>query len=55
MSDDRSNDKPPLQQLKDRLKQAVQELAETLEGLVRPQPELVPIPVRGGRPRSRRR
>lgn len=56
MSDDRSPKKQqPLEQLKDRLKEAVQELAETLEGLVNPQPELVPIPVRGNRGRPRRR
>lgn len=55
MSDDRSPKKQPLEQLKDRLKEAVQDLAETLEGLVRPQPELVPIPVRGNRARQRRR
>jgi hypothetical protein len=40
--------------LKDRVEELLQGILETLESLVSPQPELIPVPVRGRRRPYRR-
>lgn len=40
--------------LEERLRQFVEGVLEALDELVNPQPQLVPIPIRNGRPRRRR-
>jgi hypothetical protein len=44
----------PQKSLKERIEDLVQGLLESLDSLVAPQPELVPVPVRGRRQPYRR-